>query len=109
MRHSGDSITSVYVGGDSITSVYVGGDSITSVYVSVCVYVRTRTCIFMDGFQNNTVELLSFSLSQMTNFRLKQTERVCKFADDSFKLDENSRKLSKRAENTVEKAEIPQY
>ena len=31
------------------------------------------------------------------------------FADDNFKFDENSRKLSKRVENTVGKGEIAHY
>ena len=31
------------------------------------------------------------------------------FADDSFKFDENGRKLSKRVENTVGKGEIARY
>ena len=37
------------------------------------------------------------TLSKTTNFRLFQTERVCK---RQFKFDENGRKLSKRVENT---------
>ena len=31
------------------------------------------------------------------------------FGDDNFKLDENSRKFSKRVENTVGKGEIARY
>ena len=31
------------------------------------------------------------------------------FADDNFKFDENERKLSKQAENTVGKGEIARY
>ena len=40
---------------------------------------------------------------QTTNFRLFQTERVCR---QNFKFDENGRKLSKRVENTVRKGKI---
>ena len=43
---------------------------------------------------------------QTTNFRLFQTKE---FADDNFKFDENGRKLSKWAENTVGKGEIARY
>ena len=39
-------------------------------------------------------------------FTLFQTERVCR---RQFQIDENSRKLSKRAENTVGKGEIARY
>ena len=46
------------------------------------------------------------TLSQITNFRLFQPERV---ADNNFKFDENGRKFSKRVENTVGKAEIACY
>ena len=42
----------------------------------------------------------------MTNFRLFQTERVCR---RQFKFDENGRKLSKLVENTVGKGEIAHY
>ena len=41
---------------------------------------------------------------QTTNFRLFQIERVCR-----QQFDENSRKLSKRVENTVGKGEIARY
>ena len=41
--------------------------------------------------------------SQTTNFRLFQTERVCR---RYFKLDKNGRKFSKSVENTVEKDKL---
>ena len=40
---------------------------------------------------------------QTTNFRLFQTERVCR---QQFQIDEDGKKLSKRVENTVGKGEI---
>ena len=43
---------------------------------------------------------------QTTNFRLFQTERVCR---RQFQIDENGRKLSRWVENTVEKGEIARY
>ena len=43
---------------------------------------------------------MTLTLSQMSNFRLKQ------FEDDNFKFDENGRCFSKRVENTVGKGEI---
>ena len=52
--------------------------------------------------QTSVVEI-SLTLSQMTNFRLFQTEE---FADDNFRFDQNVGKLSKRVENTVGKGEI---
>ena len=48
----------------------------------------------------------SITLSQTTNFQLIQAERV---ADNSFKFDENGRKLFKRVENSVGKGEIACY
>ena len=53
-----------------------------------------------------TVSLSILCLSQTTNFELFQTERVCR---RQFKLDENSRKFIKRAENTVGEGEIAPY
>ena len=49
-----------------------------------------------------------FTLSQTTNFRLFQTERVCR-TDDNFKFDQMARQLSKWVENTVRKGEIARY
>ena len=46
------------------------------------------------------------TISQTTNFRLFQTERV---TDDNFKFDKNAIKFSKWVENTVEKGEIARY
>ena len=40
---------------------------------------------------------------QMTNFKLFQTERVCR---RQFQIRRNGRKLSKRVENTVGKGEV---
>ena len=48
-----------------------------------------------------------FTLSQRTNFRLDQTERVK--ADVNFKFDENGWKFSNPVENTVVKGEITRY
>ena len=44
--------------------------------------------------------------SQMTNFRLFQTERI---AVNNFKFNWNGRKFSKQVENTVGKREIARY
>ena len=46
------------------------------------------------------------TISQMSNFRLFQTERVW---EDNFKFDENGGKFFKRVENTVGKGEIARY
>ena len=43
----------------------------------------------------------------MTNFRLLQTERICR--QELFKFDENGGKFSKRVENNVGKGEIAHY
>ena len=43
---------------------------------------------------------------QTTNFRLFQTERVCR---RQFQIGQNSRKLSKKVENIVGKGEIAHY
>ena len=48
----------------------------------------------------------SAQLTQTTNFRLFQTERVC---SKNSKFDEKGRKLSKQVENTVGKGEITRY
>ena len=45
-------------------------------------------------------------MSQMINFRRFQTDR---YADDTFKFDENGRKFSKRVENAVGKEEVTHY
>ena len=45
----------------------------------------------------------------ITIWQILDSSKLKEFADDNFKFDENSRKLSKRAENTVGKGEIACY
>ena len=45
----------------------------------------------------------ALTLSQTTNFRLFQTETVCR---QQFQTDENSMKFSKREENTMGKSKL---
>ena len=47
-----------------------------------------------------------YPLPKTSNFRLFQTDRVCR---GKFQIVENIRKLSKRVENTVEKGETAHY
>ena len=48
----------------------------------------------------------NLTLSQTTNFRLFQTERVCR---RQFEFDQTGRKFSKWLENTVGKGELACY
>ena len=41
--------------------------------------------------------------------QILDSSKLKEFADDSFKFDENGRKLSERVENTVGKGEIARY
>ena len=45
----------------------------------------------------------------ITRQQILDASKLKEFADDNFKFDENSRKLSKRVENSVEKGEIAGY
>ena len=56
-----------------------------------------------DSYISSNISLTHY---QTTNFRQFQIEQS---ADDNFKFDENSRKFSKRVENTVSKGEIARY
>ena len=47
--------------------------------------------------------------SKTTNFRLLKIQKVCKFANDNFRFDENGEKFSKMIERTVGKGEIARY
>ena len=77
-----------------------------SVYPSVykiLVYFKALTEVLTNYHTMPHLDALTHD--QTTYFRLFRTE----FADDNFKFDENGRKLSKRAENTVGKGEIARY
>ena len=63
--------------------------------VNMYVTIRSRISVIM-----------GLTLSQTRNFRLFQTERVCR---RQFKFDENSRKFSKWVENTAGKGEVARY
>ena len=56
---------------------------------------------------SNEIILLPLALSQTTNFRLFQIERVCR--RQFYKFDENSEMLPKQVENTEGKGEIAHY
>ena len=53
------------------------------------------------------INILSFN--SLPNDKILDPSKLKEFADDSFKFDENGRKLSKREENTVGKREIARY
>ena len=56
-------------------------------------------------FENIDLKFASFS-SPITRRQTLDSSKLKEFADDNFKFEENGRKLSKRAENTVGKGEI---
>ena len=45
----------------------------------------------------------------LTHYQISDSSKLNKFADVNFKFDENSRKFSKRVEDTVGKGEIARY
>ena len=53
--------------------------------------------------------MLVTMLLKAFSHRVIDSSKLKEFADDNFKLDANSRKLSKRVENTVGKGEIARY
>ena len=48
-------------------------------------------------------------LSPFPKREILDSSKLKEFADDNFKFDENSRKVSKRVENTVGKGKIARY
>ena len=56
----------------------------------------------------STLNTLSW-LTPITRRQILDSSKLKEFADDNFKFDENSRKLSKQVENTVGKGEIAHY
>ena len=71
--------------------------------LKICIYCSN---IISNCTKKNRIHYAFLTHYQTTNFRLFQLKE---FADDNFKFDENSRKLSKWVENTVEKGEIARY
>ena len=61
-----------------------------------------KSCLLLMR-QNEYLLSKGLTLSQMTNFRLFQTDIVCR---QRFPFDENGKKFSKRVENTEGKGEI---
>ena len=62
---------------------------------------------FWSDFQSPSLVCATWlTLLQTTNFRLFQTERVCRW---QFWFDENGRRFPERIENTVGKGEIAHY
>ena len=50
--------------------------------------------------------LYYYPLKSITRRQILDSSKLKEFADDTFKFDENGRKLFKQVENTVEKGEI---
>ena len=50
-----------------------------------------------------------FRVNPLPDDKIKNRSNLKQSADDNFKLDENSRKFSKRVKNTVGKGEIARY
>ena len=48
-------------------------------------------------------------INPLPDDKFLDSSKLKEFADNNFKFDENSRKLSKRVENTVGKGEIARY
>ena len=51
----------------------------------------------------------SYAFNPLPDDKILDWSKLKQFADDNFKFDENSRKFSKRVENTVGKGEIARY
>ena len=72
--------------------------------------IKSQNCVVKGHLQSFSLGLgtvITFlTHDQTTNFRLFQTERVCR---SQFQFDENGSKLSKWVENTVGKGEIACY
>ena len=50
-----------------------------------------------------------FNFNPLPDDKILDWSKLKQFVDDNFKFDENSRKFSKRVENTVGKGEIAHY
>ena len=55
------------------------------------------------------VQLVENSLNPFPKRQILDSSKLKEFAGDDFKFDENSRKFSKRIENTVAKEEFARY
>ena len=53
--------------------------------------------------------MIKRSIGLLTRRQSLDSSKLKEFADDNFKFDENSSKLSKRVENTVGKGEIARH
>ena len=85
------------------TKQMFAGVSLGSACLSVFVYLCPSVYKILVSVRGLVKVLTHY---QMTNFRLFKLKE---FADDNFKFDENSKKLSKWVENTVGKGEIARY
>ena len=83
---------------------------IPSVFKRLVLETCKNQDLFGKGLTLNIIQMYcnkqSLTHYQMTNFRLFQTERICR---RQFQIDENGRKLSKQVENTVGKGEIARH
>ena len=58
---------------------------------------------------NTTLSNIRILFNSLPDDKFIYSSKLKEFADDNFKFDKNSRKLSKQVENTVGKGEIARY
>ena len=68
----------------------------------------TVTLILLSAKASN-LDHLNFCHEPITRRQILDRSKLKQSADDNFKFDENTRKFSKRVENTVGKGEIAHY
>ena len=61
------------------------------------------------GITAGAVDTRRTPLNPLPDDKILDWSKLKQFADDDFKFDENSRKFSKRVENTLDKGEIARY
>ena len=69
------------------------------VYLKVA---RKSNCVVIQGEKERIV-------NPFPKWQILDSSKLKEFADDTFKFDENGRKLAKRVENTEGKGEIARY
>ena len=74
------------------------------IVISVLFFVRF-VCLYSRQLSMGSL----FAFNPLLDDKFLDSSKLKEFADDNFKFDENSRKLSKRVENTVGKGEIARY
>ena len=82
---------------------------VSNILVFDLIFFFSKACFPGGGGDKTLDTLVLIEINPFPKQQILDSSELTQFVDDVFKFDENSKKFSKRVENSVEKGEIARY